>query len=67
MSYTKEQRIQHIKDCGQSIIDNAENIYNDYKYPQGLKIIIDCEFNKVPTINVVRSFVPECLIERIIS
>ena len=28
----KEKLIQNIKDCGQSLIDNAEKIANDYKY-----------------------------------
>lgn len=28
MIYTKQEIIQNIKDCGQSLIDNAENIAN---------------------------------------
>lgn len=63
MGYTKEQRIQQIKDCGQSIIDNAESIYGDYKYPTDLKITIDLPCNQHPTIQTVKSFVPEQLIE----
>ena len=34
----KEQIIQNIKDCGQSLIDNAENIVGDYKYARGFMI-----------------------------
>ena len=28
MIHTKQEIIQNIKDCGQSLIDNAENIVN---------------------------------------
>ena len=34
----KEEIIQNIKDCGQSLIDNAENIVGDYKYARGFTI-----------------------------
>ena len=39
MNY-KETIIQNIKDCGQSLIDNAENIVGDYKYARGLWLIV---------------------------
>lgn len=28
----REEIIQNIKDCGQALIDNAENIVSNYKY-----------------------------------
>lgn len=60
-----EEIIQNIKDCGQSLIDNAENIVGDYKYARGFTITcyVD-EKNEVPYISVDVSFVPEKLIER---
>ena len=36
----REQIIQNIKDCGQSLMDNAENIVDGYKYARGF--IITC-------------------------
>ena len=41
MTYDKtyrEELIEHIKACGQSIIDNAEKIVGDYKFDAGTYI-----------------------------
>lgn len=61
----KEEIIQNIKDCGQSLIDNAENIVSDYKYARGFTITcyVD-ERNEAPYISVDTTFYPEKLIER---
>lgn len=65
---TREDFIQNIKDCGQSLIDNAEEIYGDYKYPNGLTITCYItEYNEsrdVPKIVVEKGFYPEKFIER---
>lgn len=63
---TREELIQNIKDCGQSIIDNAENIFGDYTYGSGLTITC-CPFNnncEAPRIVVERIFIPENIVER---
>lgn len=60
-----ETIIQNIKDCGQSLIDNAEKIVRDYKYRQGL--VITCyvdEYERAPYISVETEFVPENIINR---
>lgn len=67
MPYLKDETIiQNIKDCGQSLIDNAEKILNSYKYrQQGL--VITCyvdDFEKAPYISVNVDFVPENTIKR---
>jgi hypothetical protein len=61
----KEEIIQNIKDCGQSLIDNAENVVSDYKYARGFTITcyVD-ERNEAPYIRVDTTFYPEKLIER---
>ena len=61
----KEEIIQNIKDCGQSLIDNAENIVGDYKYAKGFTITcyVD-ERNEAPYISVDVSFIPEKFIEK---
>ena len=61
----KEERIQQLKDCGQTIIDNADSIYGNYGLPQGLKVIIDMPVKGLPTITLERNFAPEGLIERL--
>ena len=65
--YLKDETIiQNIKDCGQSLIDNAEKIVNDYKYrEQG--VVITCyvdEVDRAPYISVNVDFVPENTIKR---
>lgn len=62
----KEEKVQQLKECGQSIIDNAESIYGNYGLPQGLKVTIDMPVNGSPTITLERHFAPEGLIERLI-
>lgn len=61
----KEELIQNIKDCGQSLIDNAEKMIGGYEYPTNL--IITCyvdERDGAPYISVDRHFIPENFIER---
>lgn len=62
----KEKIIQNIKDCGQSLIDNAENIVGDYKYARGFTIncFVDAT-DEVPYISVDVDFYPERFIERL--
>lgn len=66
-AFSREERIREMKECGQSIIDNAERIYGDYKYPQGMKIIIELDANKLPSIQVIKNFHPEGLIDKILG
>lgn len=66
----RKELIQRIKDCGQSIIDNAEKIYGDYEYSLGLTIIChpfgDIINQDAPRIVIEREFTPEKFIERLI-
>lgn len=66
MAYLKDETIiQNIKDCGQSLIDNAEKILNNYKYRQGL--VITCyvdEEDSAPYISIDEEFVPENIVKR---
>lgn len=68
MRNSKDEIIQNIKDCGQSLIDNAEKIVNDYKYARGFTITcyVD-EKDEAPYISVDVSFYPEKLIERLMG
>jgi hypothetical protein len=62
----KEEIIQNIKDCGQSLIDNAEKIANDYKFTRGITITcyVD-ERDEASYISVDASFYPEKQVERL--
>lgn len=67
MPYLKDETvIQNIKDCGQSLIYNAEKIVSSYEYrQQGL--IITCyvdDFDRAPYISFSTEFIPENVIRR---
>lgn len=52
--------IKAIKDSGQSIIDNAENIYNSFDYPSnGVEITVVVDSHSVPRITVMKQYIPE--------
>lgn len=61
---TREERIQQIKDCGQSIIDNAESIYGDYECPANLEIVVTMNILEFPKITVKRDFFSEIMVNR---
>ena len=69
MTYTNEEVIQNIKDCGQALIDNAEKIATEYKYRlHGMAIT--CYVNEAdrdPYIEVRTEFIPENVIERYLN
>lgn len=57
--------IQNIKDCGQSLIDNAEKIVNAYKYRTSL--VITCyvdDYDEAPHISIDAEFIPENVMKR---
>lgn len=57
---TREDFIKQVKMCGQSVIDNAEKIYNSFLYStEGVNIEIEVNTQCVPTITVVNKFFPE--------
>ena len=68
MILTREELIQNIKEIGQSLIDNAEEIVGAHKYRRDL--VITCypsESEEAPYISVDSSFIPENLINRMMS
>lgn len=68
MFCSKEEMIQRVKDCGQELIDHAENIVNDYKY--GTELTISCyvgwyNSGDTPRINIETELIPERFIKRL--
>lgn len=51
---TREERIQQIRDCGQTITEKAESIYRDYACPTNLQEVITMKANELPNITVNR-------------
>ena len=62
---SRERLVQNIKDCGQSLIDNAESMVGNYKYLG--EITITCfptERDEAVHIEVTSSFYPQSYCER---
>lgn len=57
----KQRVIEQIKVCGESIIENAENIAGDYKYrsTEFLHISFDVKDKEAPEIVAEIRFIPE--------
>lgn len=65
MTKVREEIIQNIKDIGQSLIDNAENIANNYKYSADITITCYPSMrDEFPHIVVEQEFAPEKIVER---
>lgn len=63
---TREDFVEQVKICGQSVIDNAEKIYNTFQWStDGVEIVIDVDNHCVPKITVVNKFYPEGFMESI--
>lgn len=63
---TKEDFIEQVKACGQSVIDNAEKIYNSFQFStDGVQVMIDVSNNCIPEITVVKKFMPERFFESV--
>lgn len=57
---TREEYIKAVKDCGKAVIDNAEKIYNDFKFStNGVEIRIVVGNEALPVITVIKEFLPE--------
>lgn len=61
-----EELVQRVKEAGQSIIDNAENIVGDYKYQTEICICVTLNADNawLPEIRAEQSFLPEKYINR---
>lgn len=56
----RDDFIKQIEACGQSIIDNAEKIYNTFEFSTaGVQIMIDISARDAPEITVLNKFLPE--------
>ena len=68
MICNKEEMIQRVKDCGQELIDKADNIVNEFKYGTTLTITcyLDwCDDGDTPRIVIDNELIPERFIKRL--
>ena len=63
--YSRNELIDQIKHCGQSIIDTAESILGNERSFESITIIFDINRNRnwMPDIQIQRRFIPELEIE----
>lgn len=61
---TAQKMIEQIRAVGQSLIDNAERIYNTFEFSCGTKITVELTPKGAPTIKVEKEFYPETYIEQ---
>ena len=61
----RKERVEQIKACGQAIVDNAEQIYGNYDYPQELTITVTIKPSEVPSLTYERSFMTDGMIRSI--
>lgn len=62
---TREDLVKEIKDCGQSIIDNAESILGDERYliKVAVQFVVQRNSDSMATIVTSKEFIPEAVIE----
>lgn len=61
----REELIKRIKECGQSLIDNAEDLVSNVNYLTD--VYITCymsDMQSAPTISINNTFIPEGFAER---
>ncbi|MFQ9178135.1 MAG: hypothetical protein ACLS6Q_07810 [Christensenellaceae bacterium] len=57
---TAEKLIETVKNCGQSIIDNAESIVGDFDYHMQINVSFTVGMSdSLPEISVENTFIPE--------
>lgn len=59
--YSREELLTQIKNCGQSIIDNAESILGDERYFMRVNVSFDILRLRaeIPKLEIKREFTPE--------
>ena len=61
---TTEKLIEKVKNCGQTIIDNAESIVGDYKYQTEICVMFTIGMSNDPIeISAEQRWIPEAEIE----
>ena len=62
---TREDLVKEIKDCGQSIIDNAESILGNERYliKVAVQFVVQRNSDSMATIVTSKEFIPEAVIE----
>lgn len=56
--------VEQLKECGESIILNAESIVGSERYATDIIVTIKLSGGEAPVINIDRDFLPEKFVER---
>lgn len=65
MNELYEKYVNQIKAVGQHLIDNAENILNDFEteHIREINIASNIRINEIPTVEINKSYVPRRIFE----
>lgn len=63
MRYSKQERVELLKACAETIKNNAERIITDDVFTQEWVITIEIQCNEVPHITAKRKFVSKEIID----
>ncbi len=65
MNELYEKYVNQIKAVGQHLIDNAENILNDFEteHIREINIASNIRINEIPTVEINKSYVPRKIFE----
>ncbi len=63
-TFTKEERIQQLKDACDSIKENAADFIGNEEFPQNWEISIILESRAFPQLRVVRESVPSIVLKK---
>lgn len=63
MTFNREKRIEQLKACAQTIIDQAEDIIGEYEFSQGYSVTIELPCKDVPTIRAEKQFISRKVID----
>ena len=66
MNELYEKYVNQIKAVGQHLIDNAENILNDFEteHIREINIASNIRINEIPTVEINKSYIPRKIFER---
>lgn len=67
MSFTVEQRVEQLRKCCETIMDNAEDIIKGYDLPCERTITIHIPAHQHPTITVSQEFLSKKMLDSILK
>lgn len=62
-TFSKEIRVEQLKKCCESIIDNAEKIVEGYDLQHSFSVTIDFPCREFPMVSVINNFISKKMLD----